>query len=122
MAARMSGDFDFLESICTPDVVLRLVGDKAEIPNTGVYEGMQAARQAMERVHVEFSFHDMKPEYIMVDGDQIGIRWKGILRNRGTGASANFEGFTHLIFDGDKIKEYFALVDTGSMSRLAQGE
>ncbi len=122
MLARVTGDFDYLESISAPDIVVKLVGDKALIPDAGLYRSVKEARRALENVNIEITFHNMKQEYIMLDGEQVGIRWTGTLRNRGTGASAEFEGFTHLVFENGLIKEYFALVDTASMSALARGD
>lgn len=120
--ARVTGNFDYLESICTPDVRIKLVGDKEHIPYAGEYCGVHLVRQVLEQAHVDFSYHNMRPDHILVDGDEVAIRWTGTLRNRGTGASADFEGFTHLIFENDRIKEYFALVDTSAMNRLMDGE
>lgn len=122
MLARVAGDFDYLESVSAPDVVVKLIGDRALIPYAGVYRGVKEARRALEAVHIEFIFLNMKPEYVMVDGEQVGIRWTGIIRSRGTGASAPFEGFTHLIFENNLLKEYFALVDTASISKLSNGD
>ncbi|MGD9713737.1 MAG: nuclear transport factor 2 family protein [Beijerinckiaceae bacterium] len=122
LAARVAGDFDYLQSMSAPDIVVTLMGDRSIIPNCGVFHGVAEAREALERVFIEFSFHDMKITHIMVDGEQVGLRWKGILRNRGTGASGQFEGFAHLIFQGGKIREYFSLVDTAAMSRLSHSD
>jgi hypothetical protein len=122
MVARVIGDFDYLESVSTSDIVVKLIGDTALLPYCGERRGRKEARQALEQTHIEFSFHDMKIDHIMIDGDQVGLRWTGVLRNRGTGASGKFEGFTHLIFRDNLICEYFTLVDTASMSRLSRGE
>lgn len=122
MAARVNGDFDYLESISCDNIVVQLIGNKVIIPYCGVHEGKKAARHALEQVHVNVSFHNLNLDHIMIDGDQVGLRWSGVLRSRGTGASGFFQGFTHLIFENGLIKEYFALVDTATMNELAKGD
>lgn len=118
MMARAVNDFDYLESMCTADVVFRVVGDRAFSPFVGTYIGREAARKVLENISVEFVYHDLTMTHIMVDGDQVGLRWTGNMRNRGTGASAEFEGFIHLVFEGDLVREYAAFVDTARMASL----
>jgi ketosteroid isomerase-like protein len=118
LQARVNGDFNCLEALSAPDIVVKLIGDAVLFSYCGEYHGRADARHALERVHVEFSFHDMMIDHLMVDGEQAAMRWNGILRNRGTGASAHFEGFTHLIFENGLIKEYYSLVDTATMGTL----
>jgi len=118
--ARIVGDFDYLESASAPDIIVKLIGAPDLFPYCGEYHGRRDARQALEQAHIEFSFHDMKLDHILIDGEKVAVRWRGTLRNRGTGASGHFEGFTHLIFEAGLIKEYFTFIDTAAMRALAQ--
>ena len=120
LLARVMGDFDFLESISAPDIVVKLIGDRALFAYCGEYHGRKDARQALEQAYIEFSFHNMNIDHMLIEGDQVVMRWSGVLRNRGTGARGHFEGFTHLIFEDGLVKEYYALVDTASMGKLAR--
>ncbi len=117
--ARIRGQFEILESVATEDVVVRLVGNRALSPFAGVFRGVKAARAALENLSIEFEYRDMKLDHLMIDGDQVGMRWTGILRNRGTSAQAQFEGFVHIIFRDDLICEYAAFIDTAGMAYLA---
>lgn len=120
LMARVMGDFDYLESVSTPDIVVKLIGDVAIFPYCGTVQGKPDARKALEQVYIDFKFENMKIIHIMIDGDHVGFRWEGVLRHRGTGACGDFEGFTHLIFENNLIKEYYTLVDTASLSKLGQ--
>ncbi len=117
--ARIRGQFEILESVATEDVVVRLVGNRALSPFAGVFNGVQAARASLENLSIEFEYRNMKLDHLMIDGNQVGMRWSGTLRNRGTSAQALFEGFVHIIFRGDLICEYTAFIDTAGMAHLA---
>ena len=119
MEARIQARFDVLEVIALPDVVVRIIGDSAFSPFAGTFKGRQAARAALERLSVEFEYTQVNVEYIMVDGDQVALRWRGELRNRGTSARGEFEGFLHIVFRDDLVSEYVAYVDTAALARLA---
>ncbi|MBM3607259.1 MAG: nuclear transport factor 2 family protein [Alphaproteobacteria bacterium] len=119
MEARLRARFDVLEAIAIDDVTVRILGDRVFSPFAGSYHGKPSARAALERLSIEFEYLNVKTEYVMVDGDQVGLRWRGILRNRGTSAQGEFEGFVHIVFSGDRVKEYVAYIDTAALARLA---
>ena len=117
--ARLRGQFDILEAIATDDVVVKLVGNRALSPFAGIFKGKAAARSALENLSIEFEYRDVRMDHLMIDGDQVGMRWSGTLRNRGTSAQADFEGFVHVIFRNEKVCEYAAFLDTAAMAHLA---
>lgn len=117
--ARLRGQFEVLEAIATDDVVVKLVGNRALSPFAGNYRGKAAGRAVLESLSIEFEYRDVKLDHIMIDNDQVGMRWSGILRNRGTSAQAHFEGFIHVIFRGELICEYAAFMDTAAIAQLA---
>lgn len=117
--ARLLGQFEVLESIATDDVVVKLVGNRALSPFAGTFIGKAAGRSALENLSIEFEYRDVKMEHVMVDGDQVGMRWSGKLRNRGTSAQAHFEGFVRVIFRDQLVREYAAFIDTAAMAQLA---
>jgi len=74
---------------------------------------------AIRRIDVHFEFLDMEDRTCIVDGDNVAIRWTGRWRNRGSGNSVDLEGFAHLVFEGDLVKEYTTFLDTAGLARLA---
>ena len=117
--ARLRGQFEVLESIATEDIVVRLVGNRALSPFAGTFKGKRAGRSALENLSIEFEYRDVKMDHLMIDGDQVGMRWSGTLKNRGTSAQAHFEGFVHVIFRDGLVAEYAAFLDTAAMAYLA---
>ena len=117
--ARLRGQFEILEAIAADDVIVKLVGNRALTPFAGTFRGKSACRTALENLSIEFEYRDVRLEHMLIDGDQAGMRWSGTLRNRGTSAQANFEGFIHIIFVNELITEYVAFIDTAAMAYLA---
>lgn len=116
--ARVRGQFEILEKIATDDVVVKIVGNRALSPFAGVYRGKAAGRAVLENLSIEFEYRDLQMRHIMIDNDQVGMRWTGVLRNRGTSAQANFEGFIHVIFRDELVCEYAAFMDTAALAQL----
>lgn len=119
MDARLRARFDVLESIAAADILVKIAGDRVFSPFAGTYRSKEAARRALERLSIEFEYLKVSTDYMMIDGDQAGLRWHGVLRNRGTSAQAEFEGFVHIVFENDLVKEYVAFIDTAALARLA---
>jgi ketosteroid isomerase-like protein len=117
--ARLKGQFDILESIATDDVVVKVVGNRALSPFAGTFRGKAAGRGVLEALSIEFEYKDVRLDHIMIDNNQVGMRWSGTLRNRGTSAQAHFEGFIHVIFRGELVCEYAAFMDTAAIAQLA---
>ena len=120
MDARLRARFDLLEAIATDDVLVKISGDRVFSPFAGTYRGKESARRALERLSIEFEYTKVTTDYLMIDGDQAGLRWHGVLPNRGTSAQAEFEGFVHIVFENNLVKEYVAFLDTAAVARLAE--
>ncbi|MCC2098222.1 MAG: nuclear transport factor 2 family protein [Hyphomicrobiales bacterium] len=120
--ARAMGDFDFLESACTDDVLIRLIGDVRYFPYCGDSRGAAESRSKLTQIYIDFIFEDMKIDNIVLDGDQACFRWSGVFRNRGTGASREFEGMTYVLFRGEKICEYVTALDVATLNDLKCAE
>jgi len=116
---RLSGEYGRLASALTDDVVYRVVGDRLTCPFAGTAVGIRAMLDAIRRIDVHFEFLDMEDRTCIVDGDNVAIRWTGRWRNRGSGNSVDLEGFAHLVFEGDLVKEYTTFLDTAGLARLA---
>lgn len=117
--ARLRSRFDVLEAIACPDVVVRIIGDKAVSRFAGTFKGRVAARSILEALSIEFDYVKFETDYIMVDGDQVALRWHGDLRHRGTNAQGQFEGFIHIVFRGELVAEYAAYIDMASLAKLS---
>jgi len=117
--ARVQARYDVLEASATEDIVVTINGNRLFTPFAGKFHGIPAARSALERLSIEFDYRNVEMKHIMIDGDQVGMRWRGVLRNRGTSAQDEFEGFLHLSFRDGKVCEYAAFVDTAALARLA---
>ena len=117
--ARMSRDVERSRPYLAPDIVYRMVGHRSYSPFSGEFRGPDAVIKGVRELNIEFEYQEMKIDRILIDGDNVAIRWHGRWRNRGTGASADFEGFAHLVFKDGKVAEYTNFVDTALAANIA---
>ena len=119
---RFDRDLNGLRRFLAPDVVYRMVGHRTHSPFSGAFRGPDAVINGVQTLNIEFEFAGMTIDRILIDGNDVGVRWHGRWRNRGTNAAANFEGFAHLeIIDG-KVKSYTNFVDTALVADISGWE
>ncbi len=116
---RFARDIDQLRPFVAPDIVYRMVGHRTHTPFSGVFRGPDAVMTGLRNLHIEFEFTNMSLDKVLIDGNDAGVRWHGRWKNRGTNASADFEGFAHLEFENGLVKSYTNFVDTALVANIS---
>ena len=116
---RVAKEPEAARTYLAPEVVYRMVGHRSYSPFSGAFHGPDAVIAGIRELNIEFEFHDMIIDQIIIEDENAAVRWHGRWRNRGTGASANFEGFAHLVFRDSKLASYTNFVDTALAANIS---
>ena len=119
---RFEADIDVLRPFMAPDIVYRMIGCREHSPFSGEFHGPDAVVEGERRLNAEFAYQNMTIDHILIDGEHIGIRWHGSLRNHGTNATGEFEGFAHLEIVDGFVKSYTNFIDTALMADISGWE
>jgi len=111
-----------LTRYCSEDAVLRLVGISLRMGGPRLYEGRAAIIEALATVDVNLEFLSFSILDMIVDGNDIGLRWQASVRNRGTGVDCDFVVFDHIVLRGGEITSYTQFFDTEAFAKLMSGE
>lgn len=117
--ARFARDLEEVRPFLAPDIVYRMVGKRGQSPFAGEFRGPDAVLTGVHNMNIEFEFYDMSLDKILIDGNDVGVRWHGRWKNRGTNAAADFEGFAHLEFENGLVKSYTNFVDTALVADIS---
>ena len=117
---RLNGEIDRVIEFFTEEARFEIVGDAAFSPFSGACTGARAIAAKMHMLNVAFEYTEIDPYLFVVEGDHVVARWRGRVRNRGTGPSAAIEGIAHTIFEGDRIRYYSIFVDMAAVVRLTE--
>ncbi len=120
--ARFDRDLVALKRYLSPDMVYRMVGHRIYSPFSGEFKGPDAVVAGVQNMNIEFEFSNMSIDRMLIDGNDVGVRWHGRWRNRGTNASATFEGFAHLEIENGLVKSYTNFVDTALVANISGWE
>ncbi len=114
-----SGGPESSSEIFAPDVVAEVAGPAMLRPFCGRYVGRDAVLAAMRNVQINFERIEENILDMVIEGD-VCILWRApVLRNRGTGAALQFHSFDRYVFRDGLVVDFFQLVDTASVARLA---
>ena len=122
LALRMRGDIEQALGYFTEDARFDMVGNNAFNPYSGSISGRAGIAEKLRMIHVAFEYSGLDPYLFVVDGDHLMARFRGLVRNRGTGPSASIEGIAHITFQGDLISYFGIFLDTAAVARLSQFE
>ncbi len=117
---RLKGDIELALGYFTEDARFDMVGNNAFNPFSGSVSGRPGIAEKLRMIHVAFEYSDLDPYLFVVEGDHLMARFRGRVRNRGTGPSAAIEGIAHLTFEADRICYFGIFLDTAAVARLSQ--
>lgn len=114
---RISGKFDYLDDLTTPEIVFTIAGDRNSCPLCGRYAGRPAVRNALRLMHVTWEFFDdLDPNSLIVDGDHVVFQRASRWRSRGSGRTLHFDGLSHVVLEGDRVSECTLFLDTAVLA------
>jgi ketosteroid isomerase-like protein len=111
-----------LTRYCAEDAVLRLVGISVRMGGPKLYKGREAIIEAIATIDLNLEFLSFSILDMIIDGNDIGLRWQASVRNRGTGIDRDFVVFDHIVLRGGEIISYTQFFDTQAFTKLISGE
>lgn len=115
---RLSGRADEMIKFFSEDCEFYVVGGPQFSPFSGRFHGREQILDQMNVVNLLFEFVDIEFISVIVENDDVAIRWKCQARQRRSGPSEWLEGMSVVHFDGDLINYYGNFLDTGALVRL----
>lgn len=117
-ATRQSGTIDEMAQFWAPDATFRLTGDPRSLGNFPV--GPTDARTAVSYLMERFTFHEMEPIQMLIDGQRASIHWKVRLTPAGSDEVVTTEIADFLTFDeAGRITSLVEFADTGAIGAMA---
>ena len=118
----MKGDIELALGYFTENARFDMVGNNAFNAYSGTVFGRVGIAEKLRMIHVAFEYSDLDPYLFVVEGAHLMARFRGRVRNRGTGPSASIEGIAHVTFEADRICYFGIFLDTAAVARLSQFE
>jgi ketosteroid isomerase-like protein len=115
---RFSGRLDDLMSHISTDCELYVVGGSQFSPFSGRFHGHDEIRRQMERVNILLGFIALEFISIIVENDDVAIRWRCRARNQSSASGEWLEGMSVVHFRDGLITYYGNFLDTAALARL----
>jgi ketosteroid isomerase-like protein len=106
---------------CDADVVFRVLGG-AGSPQPCLHEGREAVLEAVRTIDTNLEFRSFEIIDLIVDGDEVALRWLASLRPRGTGVTGDLAVFDLIGIRNSRIVTYASFLDTDGFHRLITGQ
>ena len=115
---RLRGQLDELMQNFAEDSEMYMGGGTQFSSISGRYHGRVEIRQKMEFMQDLFSQVTLEVVDLLVEGDDVAIRWKCKPRKAMTESSGWLEGMTVVKFRNDLVTYYGNYVDTAALQKL----
>ncbi len=111
-----------LDHFCGDDICFRVLGHHAARSGPLTYQGRDAVALGVRNIHTNLQFLSFDIEDLIIDGNDIALRWHAKFRHRGTGATGEFCVFDHIIIRNGLISSYSEFLDTDGFVKLMAGD
>jgi ketosteroid isomerase-like protein len=105
----------------TPDCELHLIGDPIAIPFARSHVGIDAVKELVRQIDMEFAYLSLDIMNLIVDGDRAAVHWCAAVRHRGTGMRGFIESFDHVFMRGARIHKATEFFDTAQTALWIKG-
>ncbi|MCZ8313869.1 nuclear transport factor 2 family protein [Phreatobacter sp.] len=114
-AARNSGDSQEFASYFSSDARMVIVGNPAMSPGSGMRMGREGIARHIDMLHEINEYRGYTIDNVVIDGDQVAVRWTAEVRFLDSGRTGSFEVLDHLRIKDGMIVEMTHFYDTGGM-------
>jgi ketosteroid isomerase-like protein len=115
---RLRGQLDELMQNFASDCEMYMSGSTQFSSLSGRYSGREEIRDKMESTNDLFSMVTLEVVDLLVEGDDVAIRWKCKPKRQAPEASGWLEGMTVVKFKNDLVTYYGNYVDTAALQQL----
>jgi ketosteroid isomerase-like protein len=115
---RFTGRIDALMEHFAEDCEMFVAGGPQFNPLSGRCHGREEVRTKLQSLHAVFDFLDLEFISIIVENDDVAIRWKCQPRRQKAGPGEWLEGMSVVHFRGELITYYGNFLDTAVLARL----
>jgi ketosteroid isomerase-like protein len=103
-----------------PDIVFRILGGAGR-PQPCIFNGREAVLEAVRNIDMNLEFRSFEIIDLIVDGNEVALRWLASLRHRGTGVVGDLAVFELIKIERALITSYTSFLDTDGFHRLITG-
>ena len=121
-AAIRAGDADALAAVATPDLRIAYRGRPGLLPWSGVWSGLDAAREFFDRVAANLEVLEVTPLRRIDAGDVVVIVLSGRWRARRTGSEVTAEVANIFTLRAGRVAAYEVFHDTAALWEALRGE
>jgi ketosteroid isomerase-like protein len=121
-AALMRSPTEALNRFCSSDISLRLLESPVCPGASGHFLGREAAAFAIRAILVNLQVISFEFDDIIIDGHEVGLRWRIRLQHRATGVAGDLAVFDHIVLRDGLIAGYTSFFDTDGFAKLLAGE
>jgi ketosteroid isomerase-like protein len=104
------------------DVHFRILGGPPSLPGPWAFDGKPNVIEAVRAIDTNLEFLSFEIVDLILDGQEVALRWHARLRNRGTGVLGDLAVFDHIVLRDGLIARYEEFLDTDGFRRLMTGE
>jgi ketosteroid isomerase-like protein len=119
---RLENASDALRRYTSDDVHFRILGGPPSMPGPWIFDGQQQMIQAVGVIDTNLEFLHFDILDMIIEDQDVALRWHATLRNRGTGETGDLSVFDHIAIRNGLITSYTEFLDTEGFRRLMAGE
>ncbi len=119
---RLKNSAAALRRYTSKDMHFRILGGPPSLPGPWIFDGQDEVIQAIGVIDTNLEFLHFDILDMIIDGQEVALRWHATFRNRGTGEPGDMSVFDHIVVQNGLISSYTEFLDTECFRRLMAGE